>query len=135
MRHTRTFIAPDLPEEIAGKAERALLRIGDLEEATDRSLHGTVSYGLRQVDLEVHWAAELEGIVITLQATGDDPAGVDALSAMDRFEASYRNLDDPQFQPDRYGVNPGTLLLAIGLFIVVLLLVTALGFVLLGRVT
>ena len=127
MRKTRTFIAADLPEEIAGKAERALMGIGALEEATERSVTGTVAYGLRRASLYVTWAEELEGMVVTLQATGDDVDGLAEASALDRFEASYRNLDNPHFQPDRTGVSPVNLLLAIGLFAGAVLLLTGIG--------
>jgi len=143
---TREFWVSDGVDDAVRKAKLTLKKLGDLTAVVPgQHMVGSVRFGVQHVTLKIAWRSEevetkldkmvSEGVAIKptkalgtmLVMEGSVEGGNDLAlrSAFERFEEAYLHFDRTDFQPDRWGVLPITM---IGIVVMIILLGVLLGF-------
>jgi len=109
--------------EAFAAAAAALERVGTLKDSNleEGYISGAVRYGLQSVSVTILVGQQTEKLTMaTVEAVGDDVWGVAAENAAARLLDAMLHMDsgDELYEPDRVGVEPGVLMWAVLLFIV-----------------
>lgn len=140
---TREFWVSDGVEDAVRKAKLTLKKLGNLTAVVPgQHVVGEVAFGVQHVVIKIAWrpeeietkmdrmvtghattATKTLGTMLIMEATieGRGTTGNEAAlrSAFERFEEAYLHFDRSDYQPDRLGVLPVTI---IGVLIVIALL-------------
>lgn len=140
---THEFWVSDNIENAVRKSKLTLKKLGDLTAVVpNQHVVGTVASGVQHVSLKVSWrpeevetkmdrmissntvhAAKTLGTLLVVEASieGRGAAGNDASlrNAIERFEDAYMHFDRVDYQPDRVGFLPITI---VGILVMIALL-------------
>jgi hypothetical protein len=140
---THELWVSDNTEDAVRKTKLTLKKLGDLTAVVpNQHVVGTVASGVQHISLKVSWrpeeietkmdrmisgnaarAAKTLGTLLIVEASieGHGPTGNDASlrSATERFEDAYMHFDRADYQPDRVGFLPATI---VGILVLIALL-------------
>ena len=144
---TREFWVSDNVEDAVRKTKITLKKLGDLTAVVPgQHVVGNVAFGVRNVSLKIAWRPEMVEANVRIVSPGDPPpirsfgtllliqgelvghgmAGNDAAlrNAFERFEDAYLHFDRADYQPDRLGLLPATVIGILVLLVLVAVLIS-----------
>ncbi len=106
----------------------AIRRLGKIkqEDRSKQFIVGRIKRGLQFIKVRASLVErEQDKTTVVIQASSDDVFGLGEKSVKKRFIETLRNLDNPGYEPDRFGIHPSLLFgWIIGLIILLFVIIT-----------